>query len=119
MLIVCGAAAGAFGAHALEGLIDARGLSSFETASRYAMVMGAALLGASATGERSGLAWVQGGTWLFSISIFMLVADRHLEGELGSFLGPVTPMGGAMMIAGWLIWLLRMGKNQSGTKGLK
>lgn len=110
VLIVMGTVAGAFGAHALEEVLDAKGLSSFETASRYALVMGAALMGALATSEHRGLAWVQGGVWLFSVSIFLLVADRYWDWGCTSIWGPITPVGGAMMIAGWIVWLTRFGK---------
>lgn len=110
ILIVVGTVAGAFGAHALEGVLDAKGLASCETASRYALVMGAALVGALASGERRGLAWVQCGAWLFSTSIFLLVADRFCGWGFAFIWGPVTPIGGAMMIMGWLFWVARFGK---------
>jgi|AOAMet11_17_M020_2_1038521.scaffolds.fasta_scaffold30644_1 uncharacterized membrane protein YgdD (TMEM256/DUF423 family) len=110
ILIVVGAVTGAFGAHALEEVLDAKGMDSFETASRYAMAMGAALVGALASGERRGLALVQVGVWLFSSSIFLLVADRFCGWGLAFIWGPVTPIGGAMMIMGWLFWVARFGK---------
>jgi uncharacterized membrane protein YgdD (TMEM256/DUF423 family) len=109
-LIVLGIVAGAFGAHALEGVLDERGMASFETASRYALLMGAALTGAWATGEHRGLAWVQCGAWLFSVSIFVLVADRYWSWGYSDVWGPVTPLGGTLMIVGWLLWMIRFGK---------
>lgn len=112
MMIVLGTVAGAFGAHALEGVLEARGMASFETASRYLLVMGAALIGALATGERKGLAWIQCGSWLFSTSIFLLVADGLWSWGYTAIWGPITPLGGTMMIVGWLLWVVRFGRRR-------
>lgn len=107
VLLVIGIAAGAFGAHALEGVLDDRGMVSFETASRYVLVMGAALMGASASGRVRGLVWVEVGVVLFSASIFVLLAGRFSGWTWVSWIGPLTPLGGLSMMLGWVLWSLQ------------
>lgn len=104
MMLVIGIATGAFGAHALEGVLDARGVASYETASRYVLVMGAALMGASSTGQLRGLVWVEVGVALFSFSIFALVAGRLSGWPWIRWVGPLTPLGGVSMLVGWTLW---------------
>jgi len=113
LMIVVGTLTGAFGAHALDGVLPEQSMGSFEVASRYLLIVGAALMGALASGERRGLAWVQCGSWLFSISIFLLVAGRHGDWNMGSVFGPLTPIGGLMMIVGWSSWVIGFGKGRS------
>jgi len=106
VLLIVGIAMGAFGAHALEGVLDAKGDESWGTASHYALVMGAATLAATATGRTMGVGWVQSGVALFSGSIFLLVGARLKGWPIQAWVGPVTPIGGLLMIAGWILWLM-------------
>jgi len=106
VLLIVGIAMGAFGAHALEGVLDAKGDESWGTAAHYALVMGAATLAATATGRTMGVGWVQSGVALFSGSIFLLVGARLKGWPIQAWVGPVTPIGGLLMIAGWILWLM-------------
>ena len=101
--LAVGVVTGALGAHAMERVLDADGVGAFVTASHYLLFMGAALLGALATGRQVGLRWVVWGTVLFSGSIFGLLLGKA-AGFPMPFLGPVTPLGGGLMIAGWVWW---------------
>ncbi|KII93550.1 hypothetical protein PLICRDRAFT_35776 [Plicaturopsis crispa FD-325 SS-3] len=99
-----GIMAGAFGAHGLKRRagITPENIHAFETASHYAVYNGLALLLVSlhprfAAHRFAGPA-IAGGTVLFSGSILALVLGR----DRFKFLGPVTPLGGAVMIAGYL-----------------
>jgi uncharacterized membrane protein YgdD (TMEM256/DUF423 family) len=102
-------AAGAFGAHGLRGSVTPERLAAWQTAAHYGLVHSAVLLAlalyASATGRNVGFSATlfTAGVVLFSGSIFGLVLW-----ELRA-LGPVTPVGGLCLIAGWasLLWLLR------------
>jgi uncharacterized membrane protein YgdD (TMEM256/DUF423 family) len=106
---VCGVlavAAGAFGAHGLETRVTPEKLAAWSTAAQYHLLHSVVLLAlglyAGATGRAVGL---QGGLFLagillFSGSIYGLVLTQ------ARWLGPVTPVGGLCLIAGWLSLLL-------------
>jgi len=110
LFLALGATCGALGAHALESVLTPERLDSWGTASLYLLVMGAGLVGAShsSSQRQSQIAldavWV--GTVLFSCSIMGLVTLATMEVGAGwrALLGPVTPLGGVMMIGGWLGW---------------
>ncbi|CAE6446701.1 unnamed protein product [Rhizoctonia solani] len=98
-----GIATGAFGAHGLskrQGILPAQ-LDSWKTASQYAIINGVALLAISlhpkfSTHRFAGPA-IALGTALFSGSIYLLV----LKKEQFKFMGPVTPLGGLCLLAGY------------------
>ncbi len=99
--------AGAFGAHALAGRLDAHAISLWETAARYLMYgsLGLIGLGLSRTASPSRLHGAAGlamglGTVLFSSTVFALA----LGGP--RILGAITPLGGLGMIAGFLLFAL-------------
>lgn len=94
--------AGAFGAHGLKDRLPADDLAIFETAVRYQAWHALALLGLVALPEgarRVGLAaaLLAAGTIVFSGSLYVLV----LTGP--RWLGAITPIGGTLMIAGWIV----------------
>jgi uncharacterized membrane protein YgdD (TMEM256/DUF423 family) len=99
-----GVAAGAFGAHALKARLAAEALATFETGVRYQLVHALALLAAAWVCARwpGPLATASGwsfaaGTLLFSGSLYLLAL-----GGVRAF-GAVTPVGGALLLAGWLL----------------
>ena len=93
--------AGAFGAHGLRGRITPEMLSAWETAASYHLLHSGVLLAlalyASATGRAVTLpaALIAAGVLLFSGSIYLLATTSQ------TWLGPVTPIGGTLLIAGW------------------
>ncbi|MCA8941148.1 MAG: DUF423 domain-containing protein [Planctomycetes bacterium] len=94
-------AAGAFGAHGLKATLEPGDLAIFETAVRYQMYHALALLACAALaarGFRIGLApWaLLLGTMVFSGSLYLLVL---LDVR---WLGAITPIGGVVMIVGWI-----------------
>jgi uncharacterized membrane protein YgdD (TMEM256/DUF423 family) len=101
-----GIALGAFGAHALEPMLVERGtLHAWETAARYHVIHAVAVFGAAlwelqapATVRRwarwSTLCWLTG-TLLFSGSLYLLAVGGP------RWLGPITPLGGLALLAGW------------------
>lgn len=99
--------AGAFGAHALAGRLDARALALWETAARYLMYgsLGLLLLGLAGSARPHKLHRAAGlalalGTGVFSGTVFALA----LGGP--RVLGAITPLGGLGMIAGFLLFAL-------------
>lgn len=109
-VLFCGTAVilGAFGAHLLSDMLSADALQSFEVGVRYQFFHGMALLFLSLTPKpqkfinRTGLLFIIG-TLLFSISIYLLsLSTMYGDTGLPAILGPVTPIGGLMLILGWL-----------------
>jgi uncharacterized membrane protein YgdD (TMEM256/DUF423 family) len=98
---------GAFGAHALRGVLDARGLELWRTAVNYHVWHALALALAVALGRgRSGrlaTAAFAVGIVLFSGSLYALALGAP------RWVGIVTPFGGLAFMAGWLAlgWALR------------
>ncbi len=95
--------AGAFGAHALEESLAPRLVAAFETGVRYQAWHTLALLAVLAwrsslplTGQRLAMGLWAAGIVLFSGSLYAMA----LTGIGG--LGMITPVGGVLMIAGWL-----------------
>lgn len=108
LLAGLGVVAGAFGAHALEGRLVAAGhLDTWETAVRYqvwhALALFAWALHREAGGRAAGgaaAAWCFFvGALFFSGSLYGLALME--EGGLRTALGPITPLGGAILIVGW------------------
>ncbi len=95
--------AGAFGAHALEESLAPRLVAAFGTGVRYQAWHTLALLAVLAwrsslplTGQRLAMGLWAAGIVLFSGSLYAMA----LTGIGG--LGMITPVGGVLMIAGWL-----------------
>ena len=102
---------GAFGAHALKKVLSADKLASFEVGVRYQTYTALFLLilGYNANFELGLVQWayylVTMGTVLFSFSIYLLSLSEYLKKNF-KFLGPITPLGGVLMILGWGCLLL-------------
>jgi uncharacterized membrane protein YgdD (TMEM256/DUF423 family) len=90
-------ALGAFGAHALRDRVDARAMRTWETAASYHLVHALALgiVGAARVRSVAGHLFAAG-TLLFSGSLYALV----ITGERR--LGVITPVGGVLLIGGWV-----------------
>ncbi|KAI2604676.1 hypothetical protein GGR54DRAFT_621527 [Hypoxylon sp. NC1633] len=91
---------GAFGAHGLKKTIkDPAKLANFATAAQYQMVHSIALLVASQRTQNlvPGALFTAGMT-MFSGSLYALVVDPVRF----RWMGPVTPLGGLCLIAGWV-----------------
>ncbi|KZP31229.1 DUF423-domain-containing protein [Athelia psychrophila] len=104
ILAAVGMMTGAYGAHGLkkrEG-ITPESVSAFQTAAHYAVFNGLALLAVSlhprfAYHKFAGPAIALGGL-VFSSTIMGLALAR----DTFKFFGPVTPIGGTIMMAGYL-----------------
>ncbi len=103
--------AGAFGAHGLKNLLPAGQLQVYDTAVRYQFYHGLALI---LTGlliknfnnknfVRAGNCFIAG-TILFSGSLYILSASGLLNLQMNR-IGIITPIGGLLMITGWILLL--------------
>ena len=106
---------GAFASHFLKSFLDIQKFDAFETGIRYMMYHGLSML-ILAGFEIPKITLIFRlffwGTVLFSFSIFLLCLQNIFSIDL-SFLGPVTPLGGALLISAWIILILRILKNKS------
>ncbi|MDX1630919.1 MAG: DUF423 domain-containing protein [Thermoanaerobaculia bacterium] len=105
--LALGVAAGAFGAHALQGSLDAENLQRWDTATRYLVYgfLGITLAGLAAT------VWPDA-SWGPPLACLFL-GTAVFSGTVGSlalggprWLGAVTPVGGTLMIVAyaWIGW---------------
>ncbi|WP_201603860.1 DUF423 domain-containing protein [Psychrobacter immobilis] len=96
-------ALGAFGAHGLKNIVSAQQLEWWHTATLYLFVHALGLL---LVGLLIRLRYAtQTTAWLLQIGI-MIFAGSLYAMTLGAplWFGAITPIGGVLMIAGWL-WL--------------
>ena len=97
---------GAFGAHALKKILSEEQLKSFETGVKYQMYHAIVLLivgfnfNLETASEKYMVYSFMAGVILFSFSIYGLVISSAKNKKL-TFLGPVTPLGGLLLIVGW------------------
>lgn len=96
-------ALGAFGAHGLEGRVSIQQLEWWHTATLYLFVHALGLL---LVGLLIRLKYItQTTAWLLQIGIIIFAGSLYAM-TLGAprWFGAITPIGGVLMIAGWL-WL--------------
>ena len=94
---------GAFGAHALQKILSNEQLKSFETGVKYQMYHALVLLFVGSYFDPPSSAVYYAfviGVILFSFSIYGLVLS-DAKGKKMTFLGPITPLGGLLLIVGW------------------
>lgn len=100
LLAAIGIALGALGVHGLKNVLDAVRMGWWHTAVDYQMWSGVGLVGLGAAG-RPRLAlpgWlIAAGAAIFAATLYVMA----LGGPL--WLGAVTPIGGALMVVGWLL----------------
>ncbi|MBU3026490.1 DUF423 domain-containing protein [Zobellia galactanivorans] len=107
---------GAFGAHALKKLLSVDQLKSFETGVKYQMYHAMVLLligfnfNMDVPFQEYMVYCFVIGTFLFSFSIYALVISAA-KGRKLRFLGPVTPLGGLLLVCGWALLLYSFLRN--------
>lgn len=104
---------GAFGAHALKKALTVEELITFETGVRYQVYHALFLLFVGTTAlvtdkAKKTMFWLTtAGVILFSGSIYLLATDRLMGIEL-KVLGPITPIGGFLLIMAWGVLFLNI-----------
>jgi uncharacterized membrane protein YgdD (TMEM256/DUF423 family) len=98
-----GVAAGAFGAHALRSRVPADLLAVFETGARYQMYHALALLAVAWAAARWPGPLPQWAGWLFVVGTVLFSGSLYALALSGTrWLGAITPLGGAALLAGWI-----------------
>lgn len=102
---------GAFGAHALKKIFNEEQLKNFETGVKYQMYHALLLviIGFNITyitSYKNLLFYsLTFGVVLFSFSIYALCVSSARNKKLKT-LGPITPIGGLLLLLGWIILIL-------------
>ena len=118
ILGMLGVISGAFAAHGLKGLLTAQQLEVWHTAVQYQFYHVFALLFLSTfTRFKNSLVRVTYylftlGIVFFSGSLYLLACRDLLGWSWSSIMGPITPLGGLLFIAGWIILGLAAFRNK-------
>ena len=100
-------ALGAFGAHALKGMLTNEEMAIFQTGNRYHMYHALGLLIAGWGAKEFGHRLFRGGAWCFIGGIGIFSGSLFVVALSGAkWLGMFTPLGGALFISGWICLLL-------------
>lgn len=97
---------GAFGAHVLKKSFTVDQLDSYETGVKYQMYHALLILILSfnlnldTALEKNMMYCFLFGTFLFSFSIYGLCLSAA-KGKKLNYLGPITPIGGLVLVVGW------------------
>ena len=103
---------GAFGAHSLKQSISDIAVEIFETGVRYQFFHAFALIATGILYERfnqkllriSGILFILG-IILFSGSLYILTYVKGAVQPGFRWVGPITPIGGLLMITGWVLMI--------------
>ena len=111
LLAFLAVALGSFGAHTLNELLTTQKLNSFETGVRYQFYHSLALLIIGLNANKLNATAIIGkfmliGIVFFSFSIYLL-SLQELIGINLSILGPITPIGGLLLMISWLILIFK------------
>lgn len=104
---------GAFGAHALKKVLSIEQLSTFETGVRYQMYHAFFLLYIGLMKDLPQKAkkiiylLIIFGVFLFSGSIYLLATNNLTSFDFKT-IGFVTPIGGILLIMGWIVLLMNI-----------
>ena len=101
---------GAFGAHLLQKKLTENQLKSFETGVKYQIYHAIVLLVLCLNFPNPTIGLYLCFTFgiiLFSFSIYGLVLSDAFTNKI-KFLGPITPIGGLLLLTGWLLILINI-----------
>ncbi|MBN3562363.1 DUF423 domain-containing protein [Aliamphritea spongicola] len=100
-------ALGAFAAHALRAQLSERYYDIWQTAVQYQMFHTLALLAVGIMLERHSRLSLRLAAWLFSGGMLLFCGSLYMLAFTGiTTLGMITPLGGCLFLAGWLMLAL-------------
>ncbi|MFM2485830.1 DUF423 domain-containing protein [Celerinatantimonas yamalensis] len=96
-------AMGAGAAHGLSHLLPEQSLSWIHTGVMYQLIHLGCALAVAQIAPRSGKFWIVG-SWCFSGSLYLLaVLPEPIRATWAAVIGPITPIGGILLMVGWII----------------
>ena len=99
LLAAIGVMLGAFGAHGLRNVLTSEALGWWQTGVQYQMWHAIGLLAVGA----ARLPGTRLAVWLLTLGTLVFAGSLYVMALTGMrWLGMVTPLGGVLMIAGWL-----------------
>ncbi len=113
VLLLLAIVLGAFGAHGLKDKVTPERIATFEVGVRYQFYIGLAMLILGFNEEKLGFSLKPTfillliGVLFFSVSIYFLAIQVILGASL-KFLGPITPLGGLLMIIGLFVFIVKL-----------
>lgn len=113
ILLLLAIVLGAFGAHGLKDKVTPERIATFEVGVRYQFYIGLAMLILGFNEEKLGFSLKPTfillliGVLFFSVSIYFLAIQEILGASL-KFLGPITPLGGLLMIIGLFVFIVKL-----------
>lgn len=107
-LMFSGVGLGAFGAHSFAEFLAAAGREgTFETAVRYQVYHGLALLAVGILSNQSFSPLLNWSGWLFFLGALIFSGSLYILIYSGvKWLGAITPIGGALFLAGWVCMMV-------------
>ncbi len=101
-------ALGAFGAHALADVLTPEARGWWDTATAYALAHAVAALAIAILGTPG---WLRRAGWCLALGAALFAATLYAL-ALGAprGLGAITPVGGVVMLAGWLLAAVSAGR---------
>jgi uncharacterized membrane protein YgdD (TMEM256/DUF423 family) len=105
LLCALAVALGAFGAHGLKDVLQEGGhVATWETASRYHLLHGLALFATGLAARELSRNVCRAAGVLFALGMLLFSGSLYWLALGGpAWLGPVTPLGGTCLIAGWIV----------------
>lgn len=98
-----GVALGAFGAHYLKSRLSALHLETYEVAVRYQLMHALALGLVALLSTQISSAWLSSAGWSFGLGTLLFSGSLYLLIATGAkIFGPITPIGGLLLILGWI-----------------
>lgn len=108
-----GVVLGAFGAHGLKQHVPPETVASYQTGVQYQMYHAFALMVVGILSERMNSTWLNLagiffviGILLFSGSLYLLASLKAMNKVGVSGIGIITPIGGVLFVAAWLLVII-------------
>ncbi len=102
-----GVAAGAFGAHTLRDTLSSYYLNVFETGVRYQMYHAFGLIITAWALDKYNDVFFRFAGWAFTAGIILFSGSLYVLALANTgWLGAITPFGGVLFLAGWLLLII-------------